>query len=288
MNIGNISKEDSSHEGSLKSLQNSIEESYTNPSLLKESSRREAVTRVLELLEQGKVRVASPSKDGGWKVHPWVKKAILLYYKISPTKNIEAGELSFFDKVPSRTDYEQAGVRVVPPAICRHGAHLEPGVILMPSFVNIGAYVGSGTMVDTWATVGSCAQIGENVHLSGGVGIGGVLEPPQGRPVIVEDNAFLGSRAIVVEGVLVGKGAVLGAGTIVTSSTPILDVSGKEEKIYKGSIPAYSVVIPGVRVKEFPAGSYGTSSALIIGKRTEKTDKKTSLEKVLREFGISV
>lgn len=246
------------------------------------------VQEVIEALSVGKIRVAEQVGPGEWKVNVWVKKAILLYFKIAQMREIKSGELVYWDKIPLRTDHATSGVRVVPPAVYRYGAHVEKGAILMPSYVNIGAYVGTGTMVDTWATVGSCAQIGKHVHLSGGVGIGGVLEPPQASPVIIEDNAFLGSRAIVVEGVIVEEGAVLGSNVVLTASTPIIDVTGPEEVIYKGRVPARSVVIPGIREKQFPSGKYGVPCGLIIGKRKESTDQKTTLNQALRDFDVAV
>ncbi len=269
-------------------LQQTIEQLFDNRDGLKAPGGKEAVREAIALLSAGQIRVASQKAPGDWEVHAWVKKAILLYFGIQEMRSYRSGDLEYYDKIDPRTDHAERGVRVVPPAVCRYGAFVEKGAILMPSYVNIGAYVATGTMVDTWATVGSCAQIGKNVHLSGGVGIGGVLEPPQGRPVIIEDNAFLGSRAIVVEGVMVEEGAVLGSNVVLTASTPIIDVTGPEEKIYKGRVPARSVVIPGTRVKKFPAGEYGTPAALIIGTRKPSTDEKTSLESTLREFEVPV
>lgn len=271
---------------SLPSLQKTIEAAYADRSLLPQA--KESVLEAIELLSKGKIRVATQLEPGNWQVNAWVKQAILLYFGLSEMKSIQSGDLTYYDKIPTRTDHVEQGVRVVPPAVYRYGAHVEKGAILMPSYVNIGAYVSTGTMVDTWATVGSCAQIGKHVHLSGGVGIGGVLEPPQGRPVIIEDGAFLGSRAIVVEGVFIGEGAVLGANVTITASTPIIDVTGKEEKIYKGNVPARSVVIPGMRQKSFASGTYGVPCALIIGQRSKTTDEKTSLNDALREFEVSV
>ena len=226
-------------------------------------------------------------KDGEWIVNGWAKQAILLYFRISQMQTIPHGPFEYFDKIPLKQDFEKAGVRVVPPATVRKGAFIERGAILMPSYVNLGAYVGSGTMVDTWATVGSCAQIGRNVHLSGGVGIGGVLEPPGARPVIIEDGAFVGSRCIVVEGVVVEEKAVLASNVNLTASTDIIDVTGDEPVTYRGRVPANSVVVPGTRPKEFPAGTYQISCALIIGQRKASTDEKTSLNQTLREFGIA-
>jgi len=266
-----------------------IEELYEHKKEeLRKPESQQSVLDALELLNDGKIRVAEQIKQGDWKVNAWVKKAILLYFQVAEMDEIQAGDFSFYDKIPVRTDHASRGVRVVPPGMCRYGAFIEKGAIMMPSYVNIGAYVATGTMVDTWATVGSCAQVGKNVHLSGGVGIGGVLEPPQGRPVIIEDNAFIGSRAILVEGVIVEERAVIGANVSITSSTPIIDVTGKEEVVYRGRVPAGSVVIPGARAKEFPAGTYSTQCALIIGQRKASTDEKTSLNDTLREFNVSV
>jgi 2,3,4,5-tetrahydropyridine-2-carboxylate N-succinyltransferase len=246
---------------------------------------RAAVLDTIASLDRGELRVAE--KVGGeWIVHEWVKRAILLYFRIAGLETWQAGPLEFHDKIPTKHDLAAAGVRVVPPGVVRYGAFCEPGVVVMPGYVNIGARVGSGTLVDTWATVGSCAQIGRDVHLSGGVGIGGVLEPPSARPVIVEDGAFIGSRCILVEGVIVEAGAVLGANTTITSSTPIIDVTGPEPIEHRGRVPANSVVIPGTRPKQFPAGTYELQCALIVGKRTESTDRKTSLNEALRVFGV--
>lgn len=246
-----------------------------------------AVHEAIALLDRGELRIAEKI-DGNWVVHAWLKTAVLLYFRITTMREGTYGEYVFHDKIPLKTDLAAQGVRVVPPGTVRYGAHLERGCVVMPGYVNIGAYVGAGTMVDTWATVGSCAQIGANVHLSGGVGIGGVLEPPGARPVIIEDGAFIGSRCIVVEGVLVEERAVLGAGVTITASTPIIDVTGPEEVVYKGRVPAGSVVVPGTRAKSFPAGTYQLPAALIIGKRSAKTDEKTSLNDVLREFALAV
>ena len=256
------------------------------PSDLK-SEEKEAVEKTLQELDAGKFRVCE-KVNGHWVTHQWIKKAILLYFRLKDMKVIHAGDLQFFDKVPLKKFDADLGVRAVPHALARFGSFIESGVILMPSYVNIGAYVGSGTMVDTWATVGSCAQIGKNVHLSGGVGIGGVLEPVQANPVIIEDNAFIGSRCIVVEGVLVESGAVLGAGVTITASTKIIDVSGTEPVTLQGRVPANSVVIPGTYNKKFPGGDFGVPCALIIGKRKESTDLKTSLTDALRDFSVSV
>jgi 2,3,4,5-tetrahydropyridine-2-carboxylate N-succinyltransferase len=252
------------------------------------AAHKNEILEAISLLDSGKIRVAEPTETD-WKVNEWVKKAILLYFGVMELKTIELSpEVKFYDKIPLKTDFESIGVRSVPLAVARYGSYMERGVVLMPSYVNIGAYVGEGTMVDTWATVGSCAQIGKHVHLSGGVGIGGVLEPPQAAPVIVEDGAFIGSRCIVVEGVRIGKEAVLGANVVLTASTKIIDVSGSEPKEYKGFVPPRSVVIPGTMPKKFPAGEYQVPCALIIGQRTESTDLKTSLNNALRDFGVSV
>ena len=253
----------------------------------RDSDVRAAVERTVDALDRGELRVAE-FRDGEWHVNEWIKQAILLYFTLHESVASEAGPLGFYDKVPMKTRWEGTGVRVVPPGAARYGSFLEPGVILMPGFVNIGARIGAGTMIDTWATVGSCAQIGAGVHLSGGVGIGGVLEPPSARPVIIEDGAFIGSRCIVVEGVIVQREAVLGAGVTLTASTPIVDVTAATPVVTKGLIPARSVVIPGMQDKQFPAGTYGTPCALIVGRRTESTDRKTSLNAALREFGVSV
>ena len=264
-----------------------IESAWENRSLLEEAATQEAIRTVIRQLDEGTLRVAEPS-DGGWKVNEWVKKAVVLYFPIQKMETLEAGPLEFHDKIPLKTGYQEKGIRVVPHAVSRHGAYISKGVILMPSFVNIGAYVDEGTMVDTWATVGSCAQIGKNVHLSGGVGIGGVLEPLQAAPVIIEDNAFIGSRCIVVEGIRVEKEAVLGANVVLTASTKIIDVTGETPKEYKGFVPSRSVVIPGSYTKSFPAGAYQVPCALIIGKRKESTDKKTSLNEALRTHDVAV
>jgi len=268
-------------------LKAKIEEAWENRSLLKEDKYTEAVRKTIALLDSGSIRVAEPNNKD-WFVNEWIKKAVLLFFPISDMKTIEVGPFEFHDKIPLKTGFKEKNVRVVPHAIARYGSFLSAGVIMMPSYVNIGAYVGSGTMVDTWATVGSCAQIGKNVHLSGGVGIGGVLEPIQAAPVIIEDDCFLGSRAIVVEGVRVMEGAVLGANVVLTASTKIIDVTGNEPKESKGLVPAGSVVIPGTYQKKYPAGEYGVPCALVIGKRKESTDKKTSLNQVLREYNLSV
>ncbi len=245
------------------------------------------VEEVVGQIDRGEIRIAEPSGDG-WTVNEWAKKAVLLYFRVRGMETIEVGPYEYHDKIPLKTGWEARGVRVVPPATVRHGAFVSSGAVLMPSYVNIGAWVGPGTMVDTWATVGSCAQIGEDVHLSGGVGIGGVLEPLQAAPVIVEDGAFLGSRCIVVEGVRVGREAVLGANVVLTASTTIIDVTGSEPVESKGYVPPRSVVIPGTRPKRFPAGEFGTPCALIIGHRTESTDRKTSLNQALRDHDVAV
>lgn len=248
---------------------------------------RVAVEEVIADLDSGAARVAE--KVGGeWRVNGWLKQAILLYFRLQKMTTLEVGPFEFHDKIPLKKNLAKQGIRVVPPGVVRYGAHCEPGVIVMPGYVNIGARVGSGSMVDTWATVGSCAQIGSNVHLSGGVGIGGVLEPPGARPVIVEDGAFIGSRSIVVEGVLIEERAVLGANTVIAANTPIIDVTGPEPVEHRGRVPAGSVVVPGTRPKEFPAGTYQLSCALIIGKRTDKTDEKTNLNEFLRELGVQL
>ncbi len=259
-----------------------IEASWEGPTV-----DREAVESVLAEVDAGRLRVAE-KVDGDWVVHAWLKQAVLLYFRISGMVEDGWGAYRWHDKIPLKQDLAAQGIRVVPPGTVRFGAHLEPGCIVMPGYVNIGAWVGAGTMVDTWATVGSCAQIGRGVHLSGGVGIGGVLEPPGATPVIVEDGAFLGSRSIVVEGVRVEEEAVLGAGVTLTASTPIIDVTGSEEVVHRGRVPARSVVVPGVRPKVFPAGTYHLPCALIIGSRSSSTDRKTSLNMVLREFALAV
>ena len=264
-----------------------IESAWNNRDLLEESETQETIRSVIEKLDQGKIRVAEPFGNG-WRVNEWIKKAVVLYFPIQKMETHEAGPLEFHDKIPLKSGYKEKGIRVVPHALSRHGSYISRGVIMMPSFVNIGAYIDQGTMVDTWATVGSCAQIGKNVHLSGGVGIGGVLEPLQAAPVIVEDNAFLGSRCIVVEGVRIEKEAVLGANVVLTSSTKIIDITGDKPKELKGIVPKRSVVIPGSYTKEFSAGNYQVPCALIIGKRKESTNKKTSLNDVLRTHDIAV
>lgn len=272
----------------MENLKEVIESAWENRGLLESDNTRSAIIELVDLLDQGKVRVAEPLEDGSWHVNQWVKKGVILYFPIQQMETIEVGPFEFHDKIPLKKNYEALGVRVVPHAIARHGSYLEPGVILMPSYVNIGAHVRTGTMVDTWATVGSCAQIGRHVHLSGGVGIGGVLEPLQASPTIIEDNCFIGSRCIVVEGVRVGKEAVLGANVVLTQSTRIIDVTGNEPITMKGEVPPRSVVIPGSYTKKFPAGEFQVSCALIIGKRKESTDKKVSLNEALREHNVAV
>lgn len=268
----------------LKSI---IEDIWENRGKLELEESKNAIKEVIELLDKGKLRVAEPDGDE-WKVNDWVKKAVILYFPIQKMRVMEAGPLEFHDKMELKRNYADLGVRVVPHGVARYGAFLGKGVIMMPSYVNIGAYVGEGTMVDTWATVGSCAQIGKNVHLSGGVGIGGVLEPVQAAPVIVEDDCFVGSRAIIVEGARIGKESVIGAGVTITQSTRIIDVSGNEPVEYRGYVPPRSVVIPGSYPKEFNAGTYYVNCALIIGKRKASTDLKTSLNDALREYNVSV
>ncbi len=264
-----------------------IEKAWESRELLKQKETREAISSTIESLDKGKIRVAEPSA-GGWKVNEWVKKAVILYFAVSKMETLNAGPLEFHDKIPLKRDYDKLGVRVVPHAVARYGSFLGKGVIMMPSYVNIGAYIDQYSMVDTWATVGSCAQIGKNVHLSGGSGIGGVLEPIQAAPVIIEDNSFIGSRCIVVEGVRIEKEAVLGANVVLTASTKIIDVTGSAPFEHKGVVPSRSVVIPGSFTRQFPAGNYQVSCALIIGKRKESTDKKTTLNDVLREYNVAV
>lgn len=271
----------------MNHLETYINEAWENRDLLQQEEYQAYIHQVIEGLDTGKLRVAEPT-DNGWKVNEWVKKAVVMYFPIQKMETIEVGPFEFHDKMPLKRNYAEKGVRVVPHAVAREGAFIASGVILMPSYVNIGAYVDSGTMVDTWATVGSCAQIGKNVHLSGGVGIGGVLEPLQAAPVIIEDDVFVGSRCIVVEGVHVEKEAVLGANVVLTASTKIIDVTGDTPVEIKGRVPARSVVIPGSYSKQFPAGEYQVPCALIIGKRKESTDKKTSLNDALRENNVAV
>ncbi|NJM93356.1 MAG: 2,3,4,5-tetrahydropyridine-2,6-dicarboxylate N-succinyltransferase [Cytophagales bacterium] len=268
-------------------LRELIERAWDNRELLKDKDTEIAIKTVIDEIDEGKIRVAEPTATG-WQVNEWVKKAVILYFPIQKMQLIEVGPFEFHDKMRLKTGYDKLGVRVVPPAVARYGSYISPGVIMMPSYVNIGAYVDEGTMVDTWATVGSCSQIGKNVHLSGGVGIGGVLEPLQAAPVIIEDNAFIGSRCIVVEGVRVGREAVLGAGVALTSSSKIIDVTGSEPVEYKGYVPERSVVIPGTIMKKFAAGEYGVPAALIIGQRKESTNKKVSLNEALRENNVAV
>jgi len=267
-------------------LKRLIEELWEDGGRQREPHEVEAVEHAINLLDQGQLRVAT--KEGGeWVVHEWLKKAVLLYFQVRGMETIQVGPYEYHDKIPLKHGYEQLKVRVVPPAVARHGAYLSPGVIMMPSYVNIGAWVGSGTMVDTWATVGSCAQIGANVHLAGGVGIGGVLEPLQARPVIVEDGAFIGSRCIITEGAVIGEQAVLSAGVSLTGSVPVIDVTGAEPKEYRGYVPPRSVVVPGTRTRSFPSGDYQLNAALIIGQRQPSTDLKVSLNDALREYGLS-
>jgi len=268
-------------------IQKLVEEAWENRTLLQKDEYRAAIEKTVDKLDKGELRCAEQD-SGSWKVNEWVKKAVVLYFPLMKMKTIELNPFEFHDKIPLKKNYADQKVRVVPHAIARRGSYLAPGVVMMPSYVNIGAYVGENSMVDTWATVGSCAQIGANVHLSGGVGIGGVLEPLQAAPVIIEDGAFIGSRSIVVEGVKVCKEAVLGANVVLTKSTRIIDVTGTEAKILKGEVPPRSVVIPGSYEKEFPAGKYNVPCALIIGKRKESTDLKTSLNDALREHNVAV
>ncbi len=271
----------------MDTLKKTIEAAWEDRSLLAQKDIRITIEEVIELLDKGLVRVAEPTPNG-WHLHEWVKKAVVLYFPIRQMETLEVGPFEFYDKIPLKKGYSDLGVRVVPHAIARYGAYLEKGVIMMPSYVNIGAWVGSGTMVDTWATVGSCAQIGRNVHLSGGVGIGGVLEPLQASPTIIEDDCFIGSRCIVVEGAHVEKEAVLGANVVITKSTQVIDVTAAEPVVYRGKVPARSVVIPGAYAKEFPAGTYQVPCALIIGTRQESTDKKVSLNDALRDYNVAV
>ena len=271
----------------MEILKKWIEDAWENRAMLQDEKVKEFISSVIELLDQGRIRVAEKI-NGEWQTHEWVKKAILLYFAIRPMEEMEAGPMVFYDKIPLKKNYKELGVRAVPHGLARYGTYLGKNVILMPSYVNIGAYVDEGTLVDTWATVGSCAQIGKNVHLSGGVGIGGVLEPVQANPVIIEDYCFIGSRCIVVEGVIIEQEAVLGANVVLTASTKIIDVTGKEPVTFTGKVPARSVVIPGSYTKEFPAGSFNVGAALIIGKRKASTDRKTSLNQALREFNVAV
>jgi len=271
----------------ITTLQQQIEAIWADRTLLHTIAAQQGIRHVVELLDKGTLRVAEPTETG-WQINEWVKKAVILYFPIQQMETMNAGPMEFYDKIPLKRHFQELGVRVVPHGIARHGSYLAKGVIMMPSYVNIGAYVDEGTMVDTWATVGSCAQIGKHVHLSGGVGIGGVLEPVQAAPVIIEDNCFIGSRCIVVEGVRVEREAVLGANVVLTMSTKIIDVTGPEPKEYKGFVPARSVVIPGSYTKKFAAGEYQVPCALIIGTRKESTDKKTSLNDALRDHSVAV
>jgi len=267
-------------------LRRDVHAAYVDRALLSDGRYRDAVEQTIALLDRGEVRTAAPA-DGDWEVHAWVAEAINLYFAVAEMRVMELPPFTFHDKIPIKSDHEAAGVRVVPPGTARYGSFLGRGVVLMPGYVNIGAYVGARTMVDTWATVGTGAQIGEDVHLAGGVGIGGILEPPGSRPVIVQDGAFIGSRCILVEGMHVEAEAVLGANVVLTASTPIIDVTGPEEVVHRGRVPARSVVVAGTRPKTFPAGTYEMACALIIGQRKESTDRKTSLNDTLREFAIS-
>jgi 2,3,4,5-tetrahydropyridine-2-carboxylate N-succinyltransferase len=271
----------------MEEIREIIENAWDNRELLKEEKTQNTIREVVNLLDSGSLRVAEPKADG-WQVNEWVKKAVVMYFPIQKMETLEVGIFEYHDKIPLKRGYKEKGVRVVPHAVARHGSFIASGAILMPSYINIGAYVDSGTMVDTWATVGSCAQIGKNVHLSGGVGIGGVLEPLQAAPVIIEDNVFVGSRCIVVEGVHVETEAVLGANVVLTASTKIIDITGETPVQTKGRVPARSVVIPGSYEKEFPAGRYNVPCALIIGQRKESTNKKTSLNDALRENDVAV
>jgi len=271
----------------MDELKEIIERAFDDRSLLAGDQAQEAIRKVIDLLDKGELRVAEPSGDT-WQVNEWVKKAVVMYFPIQQMETMEAGIFEYHDKIPLKKGYKEKGIRVVPHAVARYGSYISKGTILMPSYVNIGAYVDEGTMVDTWATVGSCAQIGKNVHLSGGVGIGGVLEPLQAAPVIIEDNVFVGSRCIVVEGVRVEREAVLGANVVLTASTKIIDVTGNTPRELRGRVPARSVVIPGSYTKEFPAGEFHVPCALIIGTRKESTNKKTSLNDALREYSVAV
>jgi 2,3,4,5-tetrahydropyridine-2-carboxylate N-succinyltransferase len=269
-------------------LRKAIEAAFADRALLADDEHRSAVLEAIALLDAGRIRVATQDGPGRWTTHAWVKQAVLLYFGVAKMEKMVAGPMEYYDKIPLKHGLDAAGVRVVPPGTVRYGAYIEPGAIVMPGYVNIGAWVGAGSMVDTWATVGSCAQIGKGVHLSGGVGIGGVLEPPGAQPVIVEDGCFIGSRSIIVEGMLVESEAVVGAGVALTASTAIIDVTGETPVEYRGRVPARSVVIPGMRQKQFPAGQYQVPCALIIGQRKESTDRKTTLNAALREFNVAV
>lgn len=270
----------------MRELEQKISDAFADRSKLKSPAYIEAVREAIRQLDAGEIRVAEKGPSG-WRVNAWVREAILLYFAVSEMRVMEVGPFEFYDKIPLKKNLEAAGIRVVPPGTVRYGAFVARGAVVMPGYVNIGAYVGAGSMVDTWATVGSCAQVGSNVHLSGGVGLGGVLEPPSASPVIIEDGAFIGSRCIVVEGVVVEEEAVLGANVVLTASTNIIDVTGSKEVLYKGRVPARSVVIPGVREKKFASGAYSVPCALIIGKRNQSTDKKTTLNAALRDFGVA-
>ncbi len=271
----------------MKELKKTINEAWDDINLLKSSKHKDVVKEVIDLLDKGELRVASPA-SGGWVVNQWVKKAVVMYFKVSEMQTLQAGIFEFYDKIPVKKNFSVIGARIVPHAIARYGSFIASGVIMMPSYVNIGAYVDEGTMVDTWATVGSCAQIGKNVHLSGGVGIGGVLEPLQAAPVIIEDDCFIGSRSIIVEGSRIRKGAVVGANVVITKSTKIIDVTGDSPLFYDAEIPPRKVVIPGSYTKKFPAGEFYVPCALIIGERKKSTDLKTSLNNALRDFNVSV
>ena len=271
----------------MTELRQTIEKAWDNRELLKDKNTQNAIRKVIDLLDAGELRCAEPTENG-WQINEWVKKGVVLYFPIQKMETFEVGIFEYHDKIPLKKGYKEKGIRVVPHAVARHGSYISAGTILMPSYINIGAYVDEGTMVDTWATVGSCAQIGKNVHLSGGVGIGGVLEPLQAAPVIIEDNVFVGSRCIVVEGVRVEKEAVLGANVVLTASTKIIDVTGDSPVERKGLVPSRSVVIPGSYTKTFPAGDYQVPCALIIGTRKESTNKKTSLNDALREYSVAV
>jgi 2,3,4,5-tetrahydropyridine-2-carboxylate N-succinyltransferase len=272
----------------MEDLKLLVEQTWEDRNEMRKPQAQKAIHEVIRLLDTGILRVASPMGNGAWVVHDWIKKAVALYFQLMTIETIEVGPFEFHDKIPLKKNYASLGVRVVPQALARYGSFLEKGVVLMPSYINIGAHVGAGSMVDTWATVGSCAQIGRNVHLSGGVGIGGVLEPIQAAPTIVEDDCFIGSRSIVVEGVHIKRGVVLGANVVLTKSTKIIDVTGSDPVTHKGTVPPRSVVIPGTYKKSFPAGSFQVACALIIGRRKESTDKKTTLNEVLRDFNITV
>ena len=273
----------------FEELKSIVERAWNDRTLLDDDEIRAAIRTTVDAVDKGELRCAEPvdAERSEWQVNEWVKKAIILYFPIRKMRTIRAGELEWYDKIDLKHDYDRLGVRVVPHGMARYGAYIASGVVLMPSYVNIGAYVDTGTMVDTWATVGSCAQIGKNVHLSGGVGIGGVLEPVQAAPVIIEDNCFIGSRAIVVEGAHICREAVIGSNVVITGSTHIIDVTGNEPKEYRGYVPPRSVVIAGTYPKKFPAGEYNVACALIIGQRKESTDKKTTLNDALRDFGVS-